>query len=428
MNNMNYEAQGLPDVSRPHTNEDSNYYETLNLSQNSTKKETNLLGKYPITILLVIALLCLIATTVVALLGMNGFSLYTSNSNLKFSQTMETVAQNLSQMLSQYESRSSNRSATCQQVIGITNKSVMKLISITNTLSDHANTSTSIATVVDDILLVVKKLLIFEHNSHPRSCKEAKDKNPRSQSGEYLLKSKNGTSNITAYCNMDELCGSGGGWTRIAYLNMTDPTQNCPPGFRLYQSGGVRACGRPKITNGSCISTQFPSNGISYTQICGRVVGYQYATTNGFNPKNINSAYVDGISITRGSPYQHVWSFAAGLIDYYDKRKLKGTCPCSNGSIDEIPSFVGSHYFCESGRDINANMSSLNRFYTSDPLWDGQGCGSNEVPCCSAPGIPWFHRDYGNTTTSDYIELRVCCNQGTDDEDVPVEYYEIYVK
>ena len=78
-----------------------------------------------------------------------------------------------------------------------------------------------------------------------------------------------------------ELCGSRGGWTRLAYLNMSDDTQNCPSGFRLYQSRRVRACGRPiSYGAGSCVSVQFPSNGISYSQICGRVIGYQYIWIN----------------------------------------------------------------------------------------------------------------------------------------------------
>ena len=51
-----------------------------------------------------------------------------------------------------------------------------------------------------------------------------------------------------------------------------------------------------------------------------------------------------------------------------------------------------------------------------------------EAPCCTAPGLPWFHRDYGTNTTTDYIELRVCGDQETSDEDSPVSFYEIYVK
>ena len=81
------------------------------------------------------------------------------------------------------------------------------------------------------------------------------------------------------HCNMEEFCGSEGGWTRLAYLDMTDSTVNCPSGFQLFQSGGVRACGRPTSSGGSCIPIQFPSNGISYSQVCGRVTGYQWGLT-----------------------------------------------------------------------------------------------------------------------------------------------------
>ena len=151
--------------------------------------------------------------------------------------------------------------------------------------------------------------------SHEVSCDEIKKYWPNSPSKNYTIEYKGGRQ--TVYCDM-ELCGSRGGWTRLAYLNMSDSTENCPSGFRLYQSGGVRACGRATSSVGSCTSVQFPSNGISYSQVCGRVVGYQYVSTDAVYPGNyaggpygsvidpnhndINSYYVDGVSITRGSP------------------------------------------------------------------------------------------------------------------------------
>ena len=47
--------------------------------------------------------------------------------------------------------------------------------------------------------------------------------------------------------------------------------------------------------------------------------------------------------------------------------------------------------------------------------------------CCTAPGLPWFHKVL-NTTTTDYLELRVCGDEGNGDEDSPVGFYELYVK
>ena len=272
------------------------------------------------------------------------------------------------------------------------------------------------------------------------TCEEIKKRWPDSASGYYTIGGKR------AYCNMEELCGSEG-WRRLAYLNMTDSTQNCPPGFRLYQSGGVRACGRAPTSVGSCVSVQFPSNGISYSQVCGRVVGYQYASTDADYPgrysggtygsviepqhNDINSYYVDGVSITRGSPRQHVWTLMAGVLESRNALPLNDgryNCPCAQGSLQNstLQSFIGNDYFCESGNsDADQNFRLI--LYTSDPLWDGKGCGSLEGVCCAAPGLPWFNKIL-NTTTTDYLELRVCADEATNNEDIPVSFYELYVK
>ena len=316
-----------------------------------------------------------------------------------------------------------------QQILQTTRDSAQKLINIVNTLSNLQDTSTSTAGVVDDILLVAQELLVLHNDSTvlPTSCKEIKERQPLSPSGYYILVDVNNAT-YPVYCNMEELCGSGGGWTRLAYLDMTDATQNCPFGFRLYQSGGVRACGRTNSSSASCDSVTFPSNGISYSQICGRVTGYQwgspsavYRPTSSFR-SDINSFYVDGVGITRGSPRQHVWTLMAG---YSEVMNSSGSCPCNTGSTGLVQSFIGNNYFCESG---NTDIFWSAELITSDPLWDGEDCRSLESPCCNVTGIPWFHRDYGSTTTTDYIELRVCADGSTNLENSPVSYYEIYVK
>ena len=47
-------------------------------------------------------------------------------------------------------------------------------------------------------------------------------------SGYYWVRSSNGTA-VQVYCDMDRVCGCNrtGGWTCVAYLNMTDPSQQC---------------------------------------------------------------------------------------------------------------------------------------------------------------------------------------------------------
>ena len=146
---------------------------------------------------------------------------------------------------------------------------------------------------------------------------------------------------------METLCGKGGGWRRIASLNMTDPDEKCPSQFRTYSSGGVRACGRP-VTNsgGSCFGITFPLKDMKYSQVCGKVIGYQHGTTDGaaafHSSKDINSPYIDGISLTHGNPRKHIWSLLSGYSD------IAGSdCPCDSDTPYPVPSFVGSHYYCK---------------------------------------------------------------------------------
>ena len=337
------------------------------------------------------------------------------NSNItqslpEFDQWVNDVAQNTVQLLQS----SPNFTKLNEQILQTTRDSAQKLTNIVNALSNLQDTSTSTAGVVDDILLIAQELLVLHNDSTalPASCKEIKKIQPLSPSGVYLL--SNTSSTYTAYCNMEELCNCTGGWTRLAYLNMTDATKNCPSEFGLYQSGGVRACGK-QTRQGGCVSVQFPSHNISYSQVCGRVTGYLFGSIDA-----LSSPDFEGVSITRGSSRQKVWSFIAGQSELGSSSR---SCPCNTGSSVSVPSSIGNNYFCESG---NPNSSPSQILYTSDPLWDGHGCGSLETACCNVPGIPWFHRDYGSNTTTDYIELRVCADYT--DEDSPVSYYEIYVK
>ena len=376
-------------------------------------------------LLLITVLLCLILILLIIILGIVVYDKYATGNNVECTNTAtgassssntsewaDRIVQNVYDKLD----GSSNFTELDKQILQTTRDSSQKLINIVNTLSNLQDTSTSTAGVVDDILVIVEELLQLQNVSSlfnsltPVSCKDVKAVLPNSPSGWYHINHQN------IYCNMEELCGSGGGWTRIAYLN---PTQNCPSGFRLFQSGGVRACGK---LSSFCASVQFPSNGISYSQICGRVTGYQYGHPDGLNTyiNDINSYYVEGVSITRGSPRQHVWTLMAGSSE---ASAASNACPCNTGSSESVQSFIGNNYFCESGTSASIPSNTL---YTSDPLWDGQGCGSRESPCCSAPGLPWFHRDYGNTTTTDYIELRVCSSSSS--ENSPVSNIDIYVK
>ncbi len=307
-----------------------------------------------------------------------------------------------------------NNTNWLNQILHTTQGSAQKLYEIVQTLSNIKDTCVTSEGVVNDILMVVEELLRLQNDSFifsshlPISCKDIKNKYPNSTSGYYHINSQ------LVYCEMGELCSSEGGWTRLAYLDMTDSTVDCPPGFKLYEVSGVRACGRAQ---GSCVSIKFPSNGISYSEVCGRVVGYQFGTPEAVSTPvtNIDSHYVDGVSITQDYPRKHVWTLMAGYTN--------SICPCNTPPANYL--FIGNDYFCESGNPNNDGSFSY-IFYSNDPLWDGKQCGSQEQDCCLANGLPWFHRTLNSTTA--YLELRVCGDQGSTGEDSPVSLYELYVK
>ena len=64
----------------------------------------------------------------------------------------------------------------------------------------------------------------------------------------------------------------------------------------------------------------YSTNRLSYTQVCGRINGYQFHSPNAFNSSitgsiGLDSWYVDGVSLTYGPPGSrtHVWIFACLL-------------------------------------------------------------------------------------------------------------------
>ena len=228
-------------------------------------------------------------------------------------------------------------------------------------------------------------------------------------------------------------CGPGQ-WYRVAYLNMTDPTQQCPSPLRQYSANGVRACGRPtSVGTFSCSSLRFPSNGgRQYSRVCGQVIGYQIGSTDVFaNLRNsIDTGYVDGVSITYGSsPRMHIWTYAAGLSEQLLVSNQIYSCPClvagSSYSPQTPPSFVGNNYYCESGNPTSLFQHTDVLRYTSDPLWDGRQC---EGQCCSnGMTPPWFNVTLAGPTSDD-IEVRICGTESTSNEDTPIQIMELYVQ
>ena len=253
------------------------------------------------------------------------------------------------------------------------------------------------------------------------SCKELYQCNPALPSGYYNITTPQGAERV--YCDMNTTnCGNiTGGWMRAAYIDMTDPGNTCPESLTFTVQSSTRMC-RSSHTTAGCTSVTFSAHNLSYTKVCGRVHGYQYDSVDGFlnfhyHGQTIEGYYVDGISVTHGSPRKHIWTFTAGVSKDYNYPYYN--CPCAYPYPGlAAPPFVGENFFCESG---NTGVWE-NQWYLDDPLWDSQGCASGST-CCDRGG-PWFTTTLLEATSDD-IEVRLCTSY--DSEDIGVEQLEIYI-
>ena len=213
---------------------------------------------------------------------------------------------------------------------------------------------------------------------------------------------------------------------KVADIDMTNTSQQCPSGMNLIQSP-KRLC---DITSDGCVSNNFTVYGVEYSHVCGRIIAYQKNTPVAFyyHSRGIDGEYVFGVSLTHGqTPRKHIWTFAGASDETLSDFAFK--CPCINTNMSPpptTPSYIGNDYFCDT--TLSTHYSSHRGLQLADPLWDGKGCGNSNT-CCSFPGSgvtpPWFVKDLPSSTT-DNIEMRLCRpdSSGT----TPIEIVELYVQ
>ena len=273
-----------------------------------------------------------------------------------------------------------------------------------------------------------------EMSSSPgKSCDDIYqiNKRTRGRSGNYWINTTTGVHQV--YCDMKLECGGHkGGWMRIADITGS----SCPSGWGSI-TNPLAAC-RSSSNSSGCSSTIFTVNGSSYHKVCGQARGYQVRTTDAFGGprrvrgslyrKDIDDAYVDGLSITIGSPRKHVWTYASGNNDFNTEVDTNLTtdefaCPCAAVPGYSPFPFVHDNYYCESGQDGSV---VFDRVYTSDALWDGSQCNGAGDNCCTETGQPWFYRQFPVAYQSD-VEARICADEDYDNEAVFVDRLQLFV-
>ena len=171
-----------------------------------------------------------------------------------------------------------------------------------------------------------------------------------------------------------------------------------------------------------CTSITFFSGGQNYRAVCGVAEAYAYGSLDAFGYlhlsfQTINQAYVDGLSITHGSPRQHLFTYAAALT--------MDDCPCKGGRNPQ--SFVGNNFYC--GDDVLAPGERWQRkWYPDTVLWHEATDCSNVDVAYRNDARPWFSVGTVGGPTSDDVEVRSCQDQTFIDEAVGIARLEIYVR
>ena len=228
-------------------------------------------------------------------------------------------------------------------------------------------------------------------------------------------------------------CG-GPGWTRVINLDMADRGNSCPANWILHEIP-VRGCGRRASGWPTCDSVTYSVHGRSYSSVCGRILAYQRGLAGAFyhagnnNLNTIEQVYLSGVSLTHGpaGSRKHIWSFVGADIEQDPNYNIRYNCLCTNTNISwpyQVPSFINNDYFCDTGNP--GPGLSYTTYYTNDPLWDGEGCGSTST-CCELNSPPWFCKSLPQPTSDD-LEIRNCYADPSYAEDRLITLIDIYVK
>ena len=163
------------------------------------------------------------------------------------------------------------------------------------------------------------------------SCNEIYKCNPISRGtiGEYWIRGNDGVLKVT--CNMKLKCGGiEGGRMQVVDVDMNRDI-TCPAGWQTITVPRRLCIGSSAA---GCASAHFSACGVTFEHICGQTKSYQKGTPNAFkvSVQAIDRVYVDGISITMGSPSKHIWTYAISNSDNNNTGQSNCSCAHTPGS------------------------------------------------------------------------------------------------
>ncbi|HEU0034265.1 MAG TPA: fibrinogen-like YCDxxxxGGGW domain-containing protein [Kofleriaceae bacterium] len=231
-----------------------------------------------------------------------------------------------------------------------------------------------------------------------------------SESGVYLV----GDPAVPTRC---EMTIGGGGWTAaLDFDALRDP---CPAGWQPVAAAGPGCT----VVDGAQISgVSIAPPLASYREVMTTLLAFQRGTADGYEGQgSIDDAYLDGLSITVGTPRQHVASYAVGYDEATGCNMMGAcTCPCLGGIA--APAFAPeAARRCEAGA-LSVSIDGTVVF--ADPLFDGV-----ELPAaCAGEGRAEPIQTLLGGATSDPIEARLMRNEIVQAEGLVLSRLELWVR
>jgi dynein heavy chain len=210
----------------------------------------------------------------------------------------------------------------------------------------------------------------------------------------------------------------GGGWALAVRYQSGDAC----PGNWVARGGG---CARPSALAASDASA-IAAAPYAYSEVRGVVRALGYGGSDAFRDGSgsIDGRYVDGLSITAGSPRRHLFTFAQGTSEVFGD-SVNASCPCDGGIGP--PSFVGSDYRCEEPQESAEPGNTGNRFFDlGDPLFDGLSI--EDSACVGDPESQAGDFVRSVAASADPIELRLMHTEDSSNEDTAITFLEIWVR